>query len=50
MEKEKLTKLANEFIEECNVFGLVYAKEGGTIKLESLLVDFVKYIESEEDK
>lgn len=47
MDKEALKEKAKEFIKKCNVFPLVTANEGGVIHLEDLLVDFIKYIESE---
>ena len=42
--KERVKELASAFIKECNVFELVNAKEGGVIELNSLLCDFIKYI------
>ena len=43
--KEQLAQ-ANEFLKECNVFGIVHAKEGGFINLDSLLCDFVEYVKN----
>lgn len=37
-----IKKLADDFIEECNIFSLVSAKEGGVIELNSILEDFFK--------
>jgi hypothetical protein len=49
-ESKKETKLqlkikANEFIKKCNVFSGVHAIEGGVVELDSLLVDFITYIQ-----
>jgi len=48
-EKEALIKLANEFIKKCHVIPGVHALEGGIIELSSLLIDFVKYLEIENE-
>lgn len=37
---------ANEYIKACNCFGLVNAMEGGHLELNSLLVDFIKYLKT----
>lgn len=40
---DRLAFNADRFIKICNVMPVVYAKEGGIIELEKLLIDFVKY-------
>ena len=40
-----LEDITAEFIKACNVFGLVSAVEGGVIELDSLLIDFIKFID-----
>lgn len=47
-EKAELLVKANEYIKACNAVPLVHAFEGGVLELNSLLVDFVKYIKYEE--
>ena len=39
-------KVIDNFIEKCNIFPLVSAKEGGVIELESILNDFIKYVKT----
>lgn len=47
-EHNRLT-VARDFIRAANVLtGIVYAKEGGVIYLDSFLADFVKFIETYE--
>ncbi len=47
---EPTIKNANEFINLCNCFGLVNAKEGGVLELDSLLIDFYKWFELRKNK
>ena len=47
-EKAKLLTKANEYIKKCNAVPVVHAFDGGVLELNSLLVDFVKYINYED--
>jgi hypothetical protein len=42
---KRLLEIANEYIKDCNVFGIVNAKEGGVLELDKLLVDFIPYLD-----
>ena len=50
MNKEKLKKLAREFLDKCDVYPMVYAKEGGVEDLDSILADFVEHVKTAEDE
>ena len=43
MKTEMQEEMINDFIKRTNVFGVVYAREGGIINLDEYLKDFLKF-------
>ena len=41
---DKIRNIASEFVEEFNIFGYANLKDGSTIKIEKLLVNFTNYL------